>query len=268
MGLTESSAMTENHTSQQTVPVVRKSVPLAPIAVPKASDVLADALRAQILAGDYPEHTALPSERDLVASAQISRTSVREALRILEAQGFVRIKTGRAGGAFVRIPGEETVARTVSMFIQGRKVRMASLLETREAIEPTLARLAARHRTGEDLGRLDAANEAMASSDDSLASFLQANVDWHVSVAQASNNELLLGIMVALSRAIYLSTENRRFVDDDVRGGTMRAHAAVTEAIRNRDEDAAVRRMGRHLHEYTSALTLVEEREEIEVPSD
>ena len=130
--------MSSGSTNEQTVSVVRKRVPLAPIDVPKSSDVLADTLRERILAGDYPEDTALPSERDLVSHAQISRTSVREALRILEAQGFVRIKTGRAGGAFVRLPGEESVASTVSMFIKGRRIRMDSLLETREAVEPSM----------------------------------------------------------------------------------------------------------------------------------
>lgn len=260
--------MSDVSAKQQTVAVVRKSVPLAPIDVPKASDVLANALRESILAGDYPENTALPSERDLVTNAQISRTSVREALRILEAQGFVRVKTGRSGGAFVRLPGEESVASTVSMFIKGHRIRMDSLLETREAVEPALARLAARHRTDEDLARLDAANEAMAASSSSMADFLQANVEWHVSVARASHNELMLGLMSALSRAIYASTENTRFIDDAVRKATASAHEAVTKAIRDQDEVAAVRRMGKHLHEYTTAVTLVEDRVEIDVPTD
>src|SRR5262245_32727742 len=114
---------------------VRKVVQLGQIDVPKASDVLADTLRERRLSGDFPEDTALPPERDLVTQAQMSRTTVREALRILEAQGFVKLKTGRAGGAFVRLPGEESVASTVSMFIQGRRIRMETLLETREAIE-------------------------------------------------------------------------------------------------------------------------------------
>lgn len=247
---------------------VRRFVQLPPIEVPKASDVLADTLRERILAGDFPEDTALPSERDLVAQSQMSRTTVREALRILEAQGFVKIKTGRAGGAFVRLPSEESVENTVSMFIRGRRIRLAALLETREAIEPMLARLAARHRTDADLLRIEAANEAMEKSMDSRADFLQANVDWHVAIAEASHNELLVGFMSALSRAIYLSTDNERFIDDDVRKGALRAHKAVTQAIKDRDEAAAMRRMSRHLHEYTSTVTLVEDRVEIDVEDD
>ncbi|MCU1690931.1 MAG: putative GntR family transcriptional regulator [Frankiales bacterium] len=257
--------MSEDLATPNTTSVVRRSVRLEPIDVPKAPEVLAATLRKRILAGDYPVGTALPSERDLVAHAQMSRTTVREALRILEAQGFVRIKTGRAGGAFVRLPGEESVANSVGMFIQGRRIRMSALFETREFIEPVLAQLAARRRNDEDIERMEAANSSMERAGASLSDFLQANVDWHISVAEASHNELLVGFMSALSRAIYQSTENQHFVDDDVRRATARAHRAVTRAITSQDEDAAVRRMRRHLHEYASAVTLVEDRVDIEV---
>src|ERR1700710_2889310 len=88
----------------------RHAVKLSPMHVPKASDVLANELRERILHGDYPEGTALPPERELVVQTSMSRTTVREALRILEVQGLVQIRTGRSGGAFVQKPGEESVA--------------------------------------------------------------------------------------------------------------------------------------------------------------
>ncbi|NKQ51897.1 FadR family transcriptional regulator [Amycolatopsis sp. K13G38] len=234
--------------------------------VPKASDVLANELRERILDGEFPEGTALPPERELVSQTQMSRTTVREALRILEVQGLVRIKTGRAGGAFVQRPGRDSVATSVSLLIRGQQIRLAALLETREAIEPFCARLAARHRTDADLDRLDAANKDIADPDGSLASFLQANVDWHVAVATASHNELLTGLMTALSQAIYTATENEDFVDAEVRRTTVRAHKSITEAIRAQDPDAAVRRMGRHVHAYAEAVLQVDDRTEIEVP--
>src|SRR5712671_5350535 len=129
----------------------RRAVRLTPLHVPKASDVLADDLRERILRGDFPEGTALPTERGLVTQTRMSRTTVREALRILEVQGLVRIKTGRSGGAFVQRPGGESVASSVNLLIRGRQVRMAALLETREAIEPACAQLAAKYRTDDDL---------------------------------------------------------------------------------------------------------------------
>jgi GntR family transcriptional repressor for pyruvate dehydrogenase complex len=231
----------------------------------KASDTLATQLRERILGGEFPEDTPLPPERELVVQTKMSRTTVREALRILEVQGLVRIKTGRSGGAFVQKPGTESVASSVNLLIRGRQIRMTALLETRESIEPQCARLAAKYRTDADLDRLDAANEAISVETGSLESFLQANVDWHIAVADASHNELLTGFMRALSRAIYASTDNKGFVDTEVRQTTVRAHRSITKAIRDRDPDAAVRRMERHVHAYAEAVLEVEERTEIEV---
>ena len=70
----------------------RSAIRLSPMEVPKASDVLANELRERILSGDYPEGTPLPPERELVVQTRMSRTTVREALRVLEVQGLIRIK--------------------------------------------------------------------------------------------------------------------------------------------------------------------------------
>lgn len=259
--------MTESTSAAPAADGIRAAVQLSPMQVPKASDVLADDLRERILRGEFPEGTALPPERELVAQTRMSRTTVREALRILEVQGLVQIRTGRAGGAFVQRPGQESIASTVSLLIRGRQVRLAALLETREAVEPACAQLAAKYRTDTDIEALERANDAIAL-EGPLAEFLQANVDWHVAVAVASHNELLTGFMGALSRAIYAATDNQGFIDASVRKTTLQAHRSITEAIRKRDAGAAARRMTRHVHEYASAVLEVEERTEIDVPGD
>jgi GntR family transcriptional regulator, transcriptional repressor for pyruvate dehydrogenase complex len=242
-------------------------VQLTPMRVPKASDVLADDLRERILRGDFAEGTALPPERELVTQTRMSRTTVREALRILEVQGFVQIKTGRSGGAYVQKPGQESVASSVNLLIRGRQIRIAALLETREGVEPVCAQLAAKYRTDDDLEALEAANDAI-STEGTLEEFLQANVDWHIAVAVASHNELLTGFMLALSRAIYDSTDTKGFIDVDVRQTTVKAHRAITKAIRDQDADAAGRRMSRHVHAYAEAVSEVEERTAIVVLDD
>lgn len=246
----------------------RSSIQLSPMEVPKASDVLANELRERILTGEFEEDMPLPAERELVAQTQMSRSTVREALRILEVQGLVRIKAGRAGGAFVQRPGKASVESSINLLIRGQKIRLTALLEAREAIEPFCARLAAQHRTKHDLAVLERANDAIADEEGTLAEFLQANVDWHVGVATASHNELLTGLMTALSRAIYTATENERFVDAEVRRLTVKAHRSITQAIRDKDPDAAVRRMSRHVHSYAQAVIEVEDRTEISRPDD
>jgi GntR family transcriptional regulator, transcriptional repressor for pyruvate dehydrogenase complex len=244
----------------------RSAIRLAPMRVPKASDVLANELRERILSGEFPEGTGLPAERELVAQTGMSRTTVREALRILEVQGLIRIRAGRTGGAFVQQPGEDAMANTVNLLIRGRQIHLADLLQTREALEPFCARLAADSRTDEDLESLDEANERIAEASEGLTDFLDANVDWHVAVARASHNEILSGLMVALSRAIYAATDDETFVDAEVRRTAVRAHTTITQAIRDRDPDAAQRRMTRHVHSYADAVLEREPRRDIAVP--
>jgi GntR family transcriptional repressor for pyruvate dehydrogenase complex len=251
--------------TESTKAPTRSTVLLTPVEVPKASDVLARELRERILSGELKEGTALPAERELVKQTQMSRATVREALRILEVQNLVRVRAGRAGGAFVQRPTTKSMASTVSMMIRGQRIRLADLMETREALEPFCAELAARNRTDDDLAVLDKANEDIANPDADLPAFLQANLDWHVGVAMAGDNQLLIGFMTALSQAIYTGTENAAFVDDDVRAVTRRAHKSITNAIRSRDAEAAARRMRRHVHSYAQAALAVDERDAITV---
>lgn len=243
----------------------RSQVRLSPVEVPKASEVLAGQLRERILNGELVEGTPLPAERELVRQTQMSRATVREALRILEVQNLVRVKAGRAGGAFVQRPTTKSMANSVSMLIRGRHIKLVDLMETREALEPFCAELAARNRTDEDLTTLDRTNEAIADPTADLDQFLQANLAWHVGVAMASHNELLIGFMTALSQAIYAGTENAAFVDSEVRAVTGQAHRAITIAIRARDATAAGRRMRRHVHSYADAVAESDEREAIVV---
>lgn len=233
--------------------------------MPKASDVLARELRERILNGEIAEGSALPAERELVRQTQMSRATVREALRILEVQNLVRVKAGRAGGAFVSRPTTKSMASSVSMMIRGRQIKLVDLLETREALEPFCSELAARNHTDEDMSVLDQANEDIGNPDADLPAFLQANLDWHIGVAVASHNELLTGFMTALSHAIYTGTENPAFVDAKVRAETQRAHKSITTAIRNRDAAAAGRRMRRHVHTYAAAVLETDERDAIMV---
>ena len=241
----------------------RSGITLGPFEVPKASDVLASQLRERILNGELAEGVSLPAERDLVKQTQMSRATVREALRILEVQNLVRVRAGRAGGAFIQRPTTKSMASSVSMLIRGRQIKLADLLETREALEPFCAELAARKRTDDDLAVLDRANSDIVEPDADLPAFLQANLDWHVGVAMSGHNELLIGFMTALSQAIYAGTENAAFVDDNVRKVTARAHRSITNAIRSRDADAAGRRMRNHVHSYAKAALAVDERDAI-----
>lgn len=232
---------------------VSGSVLLQPLRVPKASDVLADELAGRISRGELREGAALPPERELVLQTGLSRTSVREALRVLEIRGFVEIRAGRGGGSFVRRPTGHDIATTVRLVVRGTHVPLASLLQTRATIEPACAGLAAVRRSDADLREMDSINFVMDGAQD-VSRFLRSNVDWHMAVARAAGNELLSGLMEALAELIYDSTGYAGSVDGHVRTATCRAHQAITAAIRASDRSLAQRRMARHVEAYVNVV--------------
>ena len=227
---------------------------LSPIQVPKASDVLADSLREQILDGRLRVGATLPNERDLAERAGLSRASVREALRILEVEGLIATRTGRNGGSEVVRPGLDTIERTIGIFIRGQNIRLASVLEVREAIEPHAARLAALHRTEQDLAALQESHERLVRQVDDVGAFLRANLDWHVNVVLAAHNELLSAFVAAFAQTVYQSTELQEFSPSDIRQTVARAHQGVMDAIEAGDGEAAWRRMARHVGAYVQRV--------------
>jgi len=227
---------------------------LSPIVVPKTSDVLASELRRQILGGTLAPGAALPAERDLVIQTGLSRGSVREALRILEAEGLVATRPGRLGGSVARQPGDESLAKYISLFVHGRGITLLSLLQTREAVEPSLAALAAENRSEEELQVLVDVTKRVESAYADTPLYLSENVNWHCAIAAASHNELLRAFMVAISSMVYKASAIENFATAEVRTVVLKAHRRILDAIAAKDADAARRRMARHLAALTAAV--------------
>ena len=227
---------------------------LSRVDVPDAPEVLAGLLRSKILSGELAEGTPLPAERVLVEQTQLSRSTVREALRILQLQGLVSRRPGRGGGSVVARPSADDVISWLDVYLQGRRLDAAVLLEAREIIEPWCAALAAERRTDEHLAGLDALNRRMWDVIEDLPAYLETNVAWHTAIAEASQNELLASLMHALSRAVLRQTGGEHFNTDDTRASAIRTHERVTDAIRDWDPEAARRRMTRHVHTFAQAV--------------
>ena len=225
------------------------------VEVPRAADVLADRLRQRILSGALPEGAVLPPERALVEETGLGRASVREALHMLEAEALVTPRLGRYGGWVVRRPDDDSITRSIDVFIRGRQIRFTSLLAAREAIEPSCAALASDSRTEDDLAALEEHSARLRECWEDLPAYLAENVRWHLAVVHASHNELLIAFMSALQDAIHAGTDLDHFNSPDVRKAALHAHDGVVEAIRARDRDAAFRRMYRHVHAFREQAT-------------
>lgn len=233
----------------------RTATSITPILVPKAADILASRLREMIVGGELPPGSLLPSERDLVTESGLSRTSVRDALRVLESEGFISIKVGRSGGSMVTLPGRDMVARSVELFVRTHGIRLESLLECRVAVEPTLARLAARNRTEAELEHMMELHRQFELSVDNVPEYKRINLEWHLAVARASGNEPLIALMEAITTPIRDAMDYQHVTTPEMRAGAVRAHTSILEAIRKQDGPQAARRMERHVSAYRDVAT-------------
>lgn len=228
---------------------------LGRIKVPKSSDVLAARLKKEILSDAYEPGAALPTERELVSTTGLSRGSVREALRILEAQGLVNTRAGRYGGTTVSQPTNVQLAGHVNVYAKGRSVTLRELVEVRLALEPMVAALAAERRTEEDLSNLRAIAERIDwASDNDLSAFLEENVNWHDAIAAASHNDLLHALATSVSGLMFEASQIKEFASAEVRQRVRHAHARIFEAIEAGDAELARRRVERDVQAYASIL--------------
>ena len=225
------------------------------IKVPKSCDVLADRLQQQILGGAYPPGSALPTERELVAGTGLSRGSVREALRILEAQGLIETRAGRYGGSVVSRPTDALLASHINLFAKGRSVALSALVEARQALEPMVAYLAARNRTDEDLKALTLISDRLDDAAESdVPRFLEENANWHSALAVASHNDLLRAFMSSISDLMLEASHIENMSSPDIRKLVTQAHRRIFDAIQKRDAEAARRRAERDVQAYAKYL--------------
>ena len=112
----------------------------ARIRVPKTSELVADQIRAQIVRGELNEGDSLPPEGTLMATLGISRPTLREAFRILEAENLISVVRGSRSGARVHRPSTELVSRYAGYVLESQGTTIADLYVARLAIEPTVVR--------------------------------------------------------------------------------------------------------------------------------
>jgi GntR family transcriptional regulator, transcriptional repressor for pyruvate dehydrogenase complex len=211
-------------------------------AKPKAARRIAETIVFEIQRRDLRPGDKLISEQKMVERYGVARGSLREALRFLELQGVLRLKSGPGGGPVVDSPTAQHLAGTLALLLQFGGAPFRSIIETRLAIEPGIAALAAKNASEDDLAALrrclDSMNEHIADAD----TFQEENRGFHDLVGFASGNLVFRFLLPALhwisdaSGIVYTEQERRR---------VLRALRPILAAIEGRDPDAASQSMRR-----------------------
>jgi GntR family transcriptional repressor for pyruvate dehydrogenase complex len=218
------------------------------------------ALRSRILAGELPDGSRLEPERELAQRHGLSRTTIRAGLQALEASGLISRRVGRAGGSFVSMPTEEAVASSLRLVVGAGGISGPDLMETRLAIEPMCAELAA-DRMGEGgLVELSDIQSEMVSSMRGVGNpvdrkrFLAANAQFHLRIAHGSGNAALAAILSGLIDPIEELTDDPETLGEMQLRELIRAHEVILSALQDRNGPRAGEAMRKHLRAHL-ALT-------------
>jgi DNA-binding FadR family transcriptional regulator len=170
-------------------------------------ELIADELRSMIVRGELSDGASLGRESDLVERFGVSRPSLREALRILEAEGLVTVVRGVRGGVVVRQPDERSTARNAALVLQFRNTTLADVHDALRVIEPAAARMVAssrqRRAAAEELGGIVAAEQE--AIDDPLA-YGEAFVRFHERLVALAGNHTLEIMAEMLKEILERST--------------------------------------------------------------
>jgi len=216
--------------------------------------MVASQLRRQIVLGELKEGDQLPSESVLMEEFGVSRPTLREAFRILEAEGAITVRRGVRGGARVQVPDIDVAARHAGLLLQYRGTLLSDVYEVRTVLEPAAARMAAKRRTSADLARLqDAVDRQRDSVEDPGASFA-ADAEFHRLIVELSGNETLQVLAGMVSNIIregdrsYAESHDWQ-TEQELAKIAVRAHARLVELIRKRSGDEAEDFWKKHLAE-------------------
>lgn len=192
----------------------------------------------RIVGGSYPTGAPLYSEQ-LEREFDVSKTVVREALKVLAAKGLVESRQKR--GTVIRPRGEWNLLDGDVLRWQGHEppnfVFLENLAEVRGMVEPAAARLAAGRRTDDDLAQLESALDAMAAAKHDPDAMVDADLRFHRALLDAAHNEVLSRMEVILAAGLQVRD---RFVHHGEYGSDpMPAHRALLDAVREGDADRA-----------------------------
>jgi GntR family transcriptional regulator, transcriptional repressor for pyruvate dehydrogenase complex len=220
--------------------------------VDKLSERLARSILSDIVEGQLPVGATLPSEMAMMESHGVGRNSLREALRILEIHGLVKIKPGPRGGPVVASVSSSDLARSSSFYFNAIGATFGDLLNARLIVEPLMARLASTNLTPESAEALSVALAHHDEADSDAEHWLPASANFHLIVNGLSGNPILDLVCRALMD-VYLERTPSSYPtaeSEDVR----RTHRLIVKAIIAGDADLAERRMRRHIENQVTKL--------------
>ncbi|GAA0115493.1 FadR/GntR family transcriptional regulator [Clostridium senegalense] len=232
----------------------------SPIKNTRVYEKVIEQIKEMIITGTFKKGDKLPSEREMAESLQVSRTSIREALRELEIMGLIESRQGE--GNFIKSSFENTLLKPLSTIFLLKESNSDEILELRNIIERGSVVLAAERITDEELAEMELLFDESLKSDlkDTL---VDVDIDFHYKIAQASKNFLILSILNAISFLIeaFIKDIRRNVITKEENINMLiQQHRDILSALKSHDPVAAEKAMLDHLQYVNTQM-----KKEIEI---
>jgi GntR family transcriptional repressor for pyruvate dehydrogenase complex len=227
---------------------------------PKQSRIfqhVVDEIQSAILDGRIKAGDQLPSEMKLKEMFEISRGSIREALRVLEQKGLIDIKTGVAGGAVVRAPDHNQVTESLNLLVKSQQVSLNHLLDFRLEIEGTVAALAARRAKKSEIEFLKSllrqARDLLGIAESNGDQLLEIDTKLHVGISQISGNPIFTAVLRMVHENLLNTYDWLALKSSNALNSNFEDMEMMIQAIENGDDDRARTMAQEHVrkcHQY------------------
>jgi GntR family transcriptional regulator, transcriptional repressor for pyruvate dehydrogenase complex len=218
-----------------------------PVSVERVSQVIVDQIKLLMREGKLISGDRLPSERDLCQRFGVSRVTVREALRVLEATGLIEIRVGAHGGAFVASPTMQRLGEGLAGLMALSSLTPGDVTEARTVIELGILPFVVERATEADIANLRRMVDEGHDALDRNAYTMDLSAAFHVGVATSAHNPAIESLVQSFHGPMLLSLRQARDVEPAMGRKGTEEHAALVDAIEKRDVEAAIQVMTTHL---------------------
>lgn len=203
-------------------------------------------IRHLIKEGKLKPNDRLPAERDLAKTLGCSRTSLREACRVLESEGLIVSKPG--GGRFIQKVDERVPVNVHFNPVDVlEKSAVMHFIEAREALEPSIAAFASERAEEKDIKKMEAALKAMEEKLKNPDEKVDADSNFHLALAEATQNFVFVSLMKT-NLSMYRPVRKQTLQSEERYEQSLQEHRAILNAVKRKDTQAAVDAMNVHLH--------------------
>lgn len=219
----------------------------------RISENIVEQIRSAILGGELKIGDRLPSEKDLAKNFGVSKSSLREAYRVLEAYGLLEIRQGMAGGAFVKEVDLKTIKDGLVNYFFFQNPSIREYTQVRTFIEPEIVKICAAKITDADIEELNDNICAMEKEPEGESFLSDLDSAFHKKLVDIAGNNILSLVVESVQTAL-INVKRLLHTDEAFLQMVCQGHKDIVAALTDRDPDRASTQMLKHIHDVEKGM--------------